>query len=261
MWYGAAYYPEHWTEKHWATDARMMRDAGFDVVRLGEFTWSKMEPEENQFDFSWLDKAIDILYAEGISVLIGTPTASPPAWLVNVGNFEDDCRMIYEDGISWEFGGRSFCCVNHPRFIERSKCIVSAIGRHYAANPAVMGFQIDNELGMYGVRCYCKHCIKGFRQWLKAKYGNIEELNNRLGMIFGSSLFRTFDDIPIPRLRQDLHNPGLLLDSQRFFSDSNINYATLEYCILKTTELKSFPVVIMTVLYILYLITVLYRYQ
>jgi len=222
MWYGAAYYPEHWPRKRWAKDARMMCQAGFNVARLAEFAWCKIEPEPDRFEFDWLDAAIETLYGKGISILLGTPTAGPPAWLVNAK--ESDCRMVYENDSRWEVGGRSLCCVNHPHFIERSRRIAEAMGKHYAGHPALMGWQLDNELGMYGTRCYCDRCAEKFRKWLRDKYGGIETLNRRLGMVFGGGEFGSFDDIPIPRFGQDLHNHGLLLDSQRFFSDSNAAY-------------------------------------
>jgi beta-galactosidase len=224
MYYGAAYYPEHWPEERWATDAKLMRDAGFNVVRLGEFAWTRVEPAEDNFDFAWLDRAIAILAGQGIKVLIGTPTAGPPAWLVNAETPETECRQLYEDGVRPEFGARSLCCLAHPRFLDRSERVASALGAHFANNPAVIGFQIDNELGMYGHRCYCASCHAQFRNWLKDKYGTVLELNSRLGMIFGSGEFRTFADVPIPRIRQDLHNPGLLLDSWRFFSEVSAKY-------------------------------------
>ncbi|MFZ2655689.1 MAG: beta-galactosidase [Victivallales bacterium] len=227
-WYGAAYYPEHWPKERWATDARMMREAGLNVVRLGEFAWCRMEPAEDKFTFDWLEENIDILAREGVSVLLGTPTAGPPAWLVNATSPDLDCRMHYEDGTRWEFGGRSLCCVNNPRFIERSRLIAQELGGRFAKHPSVMGFQIDNELGMYGTRCYCHHCAVKFREWLRNKYGTINILNERLGMIFGSGEFRDFDDVPLPRSRQDLHNPGLLLDSQRFYSDSNVAFVRMQ---------------------------------
>lgn len=224
MWYGAIWYPEHWPEERWPEDARLMREAGLNVVRLGEFAWAKMEPEMGRFAFDWLDRAIDLIYSEGIRVLLGTPTAGPPAWLVNAASPDDDCRMLYEDGTRWQFGGRSLCCVNHPRFIGRSRRIAEEMARRYKDNPAVMGWQLDNELGMYGTRCYCERCAAGFREWLREKYGDIGTLNQRLGMMFGGGLFRDFGDVPIPRLRQDLHNPGLLLDSHRFFTAANAAY-------------------------------------
>jgi beta-galactosidase GanA len=183
-----------------------------------------MEPEEERFEFGWLERAIAVLQREGISVLLGTPIAGPPAWLVNATDPAWDCRQVYESGLRWQFGGRSLCCVNHPRFIERSGRIAGALGAHFADNPAVMGFQVDNEVGMYGTRCHCAVCRRKFREWMQRKYGAISAVNERLGTIFGGGLFRHFEDIPIPRLGQDLHNPGLLLDSQRFFSESNADF-------------------------------------
>ncbi len=238
MWYGAAYYPEHWPEERWRLDARLMREAGFNVARLGEFAWARMEPAPDLFDFDWLERAVAILQAEGISVLLGTPTAGPPAWLVNAASPEDDCRMVYEDSGRWQFGGRSLCCVNHPRFVERSRRIAAALGERFAANPAVMGFQIDNELGMYGTRCHCDICLAKFREWMKARYGTIEAVNGRLGMIFGGGLFGDFDDIPFPRLKQDLHNPGLVLESQRFVSDCNVRYVRMQAAALREAGVR-----------------------
>ena len=223
-WFGAAYYPEHWPEERWATDAPLMKAAGFNVVRIGEFAWCRMEPTEGAFDFTWMDRAIHTLNAQGIQVMVGTPTAGPPAWLVNAETPENDCRQVYEDGVRMEFGARSLCCVNRPRFRERSVAIARALGAHFAGHSGVMGYQLDNELGMYGTRCYCSHCLLGFRTWLHDKYGAIEALNQRLGMVFGGGEFRSFRDVPLPRLRQGLHSPGLLLDSARFYSDSNASY-------------------------------------
>lgn len=228
MYFGAAYYPEHWPEPRWQQDADLMQQGGFNLVRLGEFAWCRMEPEPDVFAFDWLDRALEVFQARGIHALIGTPTAGPPAWLYEADTPEHDCRFVYEDGVRPEFGQRSSCCPNHPYFQERSARIAGALGAHFGAHPAVIGFQLDNELGMYGHRCYCDVCRERFRAWLKAKYGTIAELNRRLGMVFGSGEFRHFDDVPLPRARQDLHNPGLLLDSQRFYSDSNGHYLQLQ---------------------------------
>lgn len=233
MWYGAAYYPEHWPEKRWARDAELMVAAGFNVVRLAEFAWCRLEPEPDTYTFDWLDRAIATLQDAGLQVLLGTPTAGPPAWLVHAPSLALECRMVYEQGGRWQFGGRSLCCVNHPHFIERSRRIAVAMANRYAAHPAVMGWQLDNELGMYGVRCHCPSCEAGFRDWLARKYVDVATLNKRLGMVFGGGEFRSFADVPFPRRGQDLHNPGLLLDSQRFLSDSNVAYLAMQAAALR----------------------------
>jgi beta-galactosidase len=228
MRYGSAYYPEHWPEERWPEDARLMRAAGFNVVRLGEFAWCRMEPQRATFDFAWLDRAIDVLNGQGIAVVIGTPTAGPPPWLVVPRGDQPDCRQIYENGAPMQVGARSLCCVNHPFFVERSRHIARALGEHYAGHPGVIGYQLDNELGMFGVRCYCPYCVAAFRDWLRAKYSTLDALNSRLGMIFGGNEFSRWDEIPVPHRHQDLHNPGLLLDSQRFFAASNTAYLRVQ---------------------------------
>jgi len=225
---GAAYYPEHWSKKYWQNDIKMMLDCGFNTVRLGEFSWCLMEPEIDVFDFSWLLEAVEMFHSHNISVLLGTPTAGPPAWLINTEKTGQNCLMYYENSGKWQFGGRSLCCINHPFFIERSNIIAEKIAETFAHTPGIIGFQIDNEIGMYGTRCYCEYCQQKFRNFLKEKYTTIENINEALGMTFGSAKFRTFDDIEIPRISQDLHNPGLILESQRFFSKSNIAYVNMQ---------------------------------
>ena len=228
--FGVAYYPEHWPEKRWEIDAKMMREAGINLVRMGEFSWCRMEPKPDHYEFSWLDKVIAILEKEDIQVLLGTPTAGPPAWLIRM---KPDVRIIYEDGFSHEFGSRSQCCVNNPLFRERSQRIASAIGKHFANNSAVIGFQIDNELGIYGTRCYCPYCVKGFQLYLSQQFKTIEALNKRWGTIFGGGEYGGWRDIPMPRKRQPLHHPSLLQASQRFVSDSYVAYLRLQADALK----------------------------
>ena len=148
LYFGADYYPEHWLEERWPEDARLMKEAGFNVVRLAEFAWSKMEPSEGVFDFDWLDRAVEIFHKKGISVILGTPTASPPPWLA----YETpEILRVREDGSRLVFGTRRINCPSHPLYRERSRNITTAMAEHYASNPAVIGWQTDNE---FGDRCY-----------------------------------------------------------------------------------------------------------
>ncbi len=228
MLYGCVYYPEHRDESLWAQDARWMREAHMDLVRLIDFAWCRIEPEEGVFDFDWLARAIDTLHREGIRVLLTVPTAGPTPWLVNATRPEDDCRIVYDDGVKWEFGGRSMTCPSHPRFQAAAARIATALAQRFAAHPAVAGWQLDNELGMFGPRCHCDCCVSGFRLWLEHKYGSVAALNQRLGMIFGGNEFRTFADVPMPRLRQGLHHHSIKLESQRFHQQSNADFLRLE---------------------------------
>ncbi len=228
MLHGSAYYPEHRPASLWAQDARWMREAGMNLARVTDFAWCRLEVSEGVFTFDWLAQVIDLLHAEGIGTVITVPTAGPTAWLVEAKRPEDDCRMVYEDGRPWDFGGRSMTCPGHPRFRGAAARISTALAQRFANHPGIIGWQLDNELGMFGTRCFCTSCVSGFRAWLERKYGTIEALNERLGMVFGSGEFRTFADVPLPRLGQGLHSPGLKLDSQRFFQQINAEFLAIE---------------------------------
>ena len=229
FYFGADYYPEHWPEERWPEDARLMREAGFNVVRLAEFAWVKMEPEEGVFEFGWLDRAIEILSAQGIKVILGTPTASPPAWLA------DECPEIMrtrEDGSRLTFGARRINCPSHPLYRERSRSITTAMAKHFASNPAVIGWQIDNE---FGDRCYCSVCRANFLDWLKQRYGTLDELNMCCGTIFWSQTYSDWRQIPLPLTNLGAPpNPSLALDFKRFVSDTYVSFQQEQIEILRS---------------------------
>ncbi|TET52453.1 MAG: beta-galactosidase, partial [Anaerolineales bacterium] len=111
--FGAAYYPEHWPEERWPEDARLMAEAGMNVVRLAEFAWSWMEPSDGQFDFDWLDRAMGVLNSQDIQVVLGTPTASPPPWLMSK---HPEVFMVREDGRRATYGNRRAYCPRNPTY-------------------------------------------------------------------------------------------------------------------------------------------------
>lgn len=231
LYYGVDYYPEHWPEERWEIDASLMESAGINVARLAEFAWVKLEPKEGYYDFSWLDKAIDILGRYNIKIVLGTPTASPPMWLVKK---YPQVLPRDKDGHIMGPGGRRHYCYNSPEYRELSRKIVTAMAEHYKDNPNVIGWQIDNELGCHeSNRCYCDNCLVKFREWLKKKYGTIENLNNSWGTIFWSQTYTDWDEVIIPRRTVGAHNPSLLLDFLRFVSDSTIEYQNLQVEILR----------------------------
>ena len=234
MFFGADYYPEHWTKERWPIDANLMKQAGINIVRLAEFAWAKLEPSEGEYDFSWLDKAIKVLKVEGIEVVLGTPTASPPKWLVDkyVDILQKD---IY--GRARGFGSRRHYCANNPIYQELSKKIVAKMAEHYKDNPSIITWQIDNEFGCQNTTyCYCESCLDAFRKWLQSKYTNIENLNQEWGTVFWSQTYTSFEEIILPAYttcdESDMcnhgHNLGLLLDYNRFASDSIVNYQKLQ---------------------------------
>ncbi len=216
--FGVDYYPEHWPKERWATDARMMREMGIEIVRMAEFSWQKFEPRAGEFHFEDLDEAIAILAAEGIDVILGTPTAAPPAWII-----EQNPEIQPTDwrGQQRFFGSRHHDCQSNPVYREHIRRYVTAFAAHYAGNPAVVGWQVDNELGnSHGDLCYCAHCEKRFQQWLERKYHTVEELNRAWGAAFWSQGYDHFGQVRAPKLTAAWGpNPSQELDWKRFTSD------------------------------------------
>lgn len=225
--FGVDYYPEHWPEERWTIDARLMAEAGFNVVRLAEFAWSRMEPAEGKFDFEWLDRAIAILHAQNIDVILGTPTASPPPWLMGKSL---ELFRVREDGLRVTFGNRREYCPNHPVYHHYTERIVNEMADHYAGHPAVIGWQIDNE---FGDRCYCPVCAGKFQSWLRSRYEALDELNQKWGTIFWSHVYNDWTEIPVPLSTGGSPNPGLALDYYRFCSDSYVAYQQMQIDILR----------------------------
>ena len=229
--YGVDYYPEHWPEERWPLDARMQREAGFNTVRLAEFAWSRLEPSAGHFDFDWLDRAIDVLAAEGMQVVLGTPTAAPPAWLI-----DQDRTILPVDatGHRVSFGGRRHYCPTHPAFHAATQRIATAMAEHYARHPAVVGWQIDNEFGGNGTaRCYCDSCRNAFLQWLQRRYGSVDALNQAWGTVFWSQEYSAWQQVPLPLPPSGIHNPSLELAYRRFASDAFVGYQQLQIDLLR----------------------------
>jgi beta-galactosidase len=217
---GVDYYPEHVPEQRWATDARLMREAGITLVRMAEFAWCRLEPEEGRYDFSWLDRALEVLSKEGIQAVLGTPTATPPAWLHQRYDIYPRDARRYPLG----FGTRLQRCLNHPVMRRYSRLITEAMVRHYAHHPAVIGWQTDNEFEAN--LCYCDICADLFRQWLQRKYGSLQALNAAWGTIFWSQEYTNWSQIPLPWVARcgQSHNPSLWLDYRRFASESTVTF-------------------------------------
>lgn len=238
MIFGACYYPEHWDRSEWANHARLMKEAGFNTVRMGDFAWGVMEREEGKFDFSLFDDAIDTLAKEGIKVVMCTPTAGPPKWLVN--RYDILQRDRYGHKENW--GSRREGCANSREYRERSVIIAEEMAKHFAGNLNVIAWQIDNEFGCHGsTLCYCEHCRQAFGEWLRKKYGTIENLNDKWGTVFWSLSFSSFEDIILPVYNSCesenehmwSHNPSLDLEYRRFASDSWVYYQKLQIDAIK----------------------------
>lgn len=166
---GAAYYPEAWSESQQAYDISMMKEAGITVVRIGEFAWKKMEPRNGKFDFQWLHTVIDRLEEAGIWVILGTPSATPPLCLEEL---DPEMRMIKENGMAMQHGGRRHCCSNNPTYRQYSMRIAEKMVQEFGKHPRVIGWQIDNEIAAFN-GCWCSHCRNGFINYLRKRYSDI----------------------------------------------------------------------------------------
>lgn len=225
--FGVDYYPEHWPEARWAEDAKLMQEIGVNTVRLAEFAWARLEPKEGCFDFAWLDRAIEVLAERDIRVILGTPTASAPPWLMGK---DKALFLVREDGVRLPYGHRREYCPSHPLYQARTKVIVTALARHYQNHPNIIGWQIDNE---FGDRCYCELCREQFHGWLQDKYSALDVLNNAWGTVFWSHVYNDWSEIPVPLSTLPSHNPGLALDFKRFASDVYVKYQRLQLDILR----------------------------
>ncbi len=221
---GSAYYPEQWPEENWQKDIALMREAGFNVVRLGEFAWSTIEPEAGKFDFDWLDHAIAALAGAGISTVMGTPTAAPPAWLVHQ---HPEILAVDENGRRVQLGNRCHYCVNSTEFHRAARRVVKALAEHFGPNPHIVGWQLDNEYNRY---CYCDNCRKQFHEFLKSRYGSLENLNNRWTTRYWSQTYNAWEQIPLPI---GPHNPGLMLEFKHFVTESYRRFQHLQIAELR----------------------------
>jgi beta-galactosidase len=230
---GTDYYPEHWPEERWETDLKMMHEAGFNIVRVAEFSWVLFEPSEGQFEFGWLDRWLELAKKYDVKVIIGTPTAIMPAWLAKE---YPEALALKADGTRTVWGGRRHNCFSDEDFHRLAMRAVRNIGEHYAHHPSVVGWQIDNELG--GNDCRCDKCRAAFQDWLKVKYGSLDEINRAWGTHFWGQRLQSWDEIPIPDNRVGewaISNPSASLDWLRFSSDQSVVFLAEQVGILHET--------------------------
>jgi beta-galactosidase len=227
MYIGVDYYPEHWPRSRWEVDAKAMRKAGFNIVRLAEFAWAFMEPEEGRFEFGWLDDALSVLRKQGLSVILGTPTAVMPAWCAH--KYPETLAM-QKDGNRIVWGARKNNCFSSGTYRMLSERITRAMMEHYANSPNVIGWQTDNEFGE--PVCYCPACHKEFQEWLQRKYGTLAELNRAWGTHFWGHRYGQWTEIPIP-VDPGSCNPSAGLDWQRFYSWLTVRFQSEQIRILR----------------------------
>jgi beta-galactosidase len=207
-----------------------MREMGLSWVRIGEFAWSRIEPDPGRFDWGWLDRAIDALGEAGLSIVLGTPTATPPKWLVDR---DPSVLAVDAEGRPRQFGSRRHYCFSSRTYRHECERIVTALAERYGHHPAVQAWQTDNEFGCHDTTIsYSDAAAAAFRVWLAERYGDVAALNRAWGAVFWSQDYRSFDEVDPPNLTVTEANPSHRLDYNRFASDEVKSFNRLQADIL-----------------------------
>jgi beta-galactosidase len=229
---GSYYYPEQWPHAYWERDLKKMGELGFDFTHYGEFAWAFIEPEEGKFDFKWLDEAVELAHKNGIKVIMCTSSPTPPAWLAQK---HPEILMVNDNGITMQHGSRQQISWSSPVYRQYVSKMVEAIGKHYATDKRIWGWQLDNEPSHYGQYDYSDAAQVSFRSWLKNKYKVIDSLNATWGTAFWSLKYDNFDQVRIPNAKELIAqpNPHAVLDFKRFSSDEVTDFLGMQYKILR----------------------------
>lgn len=232
MWLGVDYYPEQWDASLLEQDLDTIVELGCNVIRSAEFSWHLMEKQEGQYDLSFFDRVIEKAKERNLKVIMGTPTATIPAWLAKK---HPDILSEFEGGKKRVFGGRHVYCFNSPHMYAYSEKIIRELVEHYKDEESIVAWQIDNEIGHEGSDvCYCENCQKAFQTYLSKKFaGDMDALNETYGTTFWSQEYNTFDEIPTPSETITTHNPALRQDWERFRSQSIVDFMAFQAKLIK----------------------------
>jgi beta-galactosidase len=227
MRFGVCWYPEQWPRERWATDIGMMADLGLDLVRVGEFAWARLEPEPGSFDWEWLDTVVEMVGEAGMGVVLGTPTATPPVWLMRA---HPDIMITDQRGARVPYGSRRHTCTTSATYRRESLRITDALVERYGASPSIAGWQVDNEPGNHdSARCWCGECEAAFSAWLQDRFGTIDALNEAWGTVFWSQTYPDFESVRIPRDTMTSQHPALRLTHRKFASDQSVDFLRVQF--------------------------------
>ena len=230
---GVYYYPEAWPESQWARDFANMRKLNLEFVHMGEFAWGLYEPQEGKYDLDWLERAVNLASKAGLKVVLCTPSAAPPVWLAEN---HPEILMVDATGRRMQHGTREQGNWSSPLFRQYVEKINEQLARRFGNNPAVVGWQIDNELSHYGRQfSYDEFSRTKFQAWLKQKYNTIDKLNQDWGNVFWSQVYQNFEQVRLPNQAELVAtpNPHALLDMQRWFADEAADYIRFQAATLR----------------------------
>lgn len=231
---GVYYYPEAWNPNQWDRDFKKMADMGFEFTHVAEFAWAQLEPKEGKYNFVWLDKVVELAAKYKLKVIMCTPSATPPVWLVRK---YPEVLVQMPTGQLAQHGTREHYSWSSKRYQELTSKIVNALSKHYANDPRIWGWQIDNEPSHYGTYDYSAAAQSAFKTWLKKKYKSIKSLNDAWGTAFWSGTYSSFDEIEIPnvsRLFSGVASPTSVVDFKRFSADECADFVSMQYKIIKS---------------------------
>lgn len=209
--YGSAWYPEQWPEEEWDADLKRMQEARMNMVRIGEFAWSSLEPAEGRYEFDWMERAVEAAARRGMVTILGTPTDTPPAWMTT--KYPEILR-VGEDGKRLQHGSRRHFSIGSEKYRELCRAVVERLAQRFGKNPNVVAWQIGNE---YTEDSYDPESYARFHRWLEKKYGTLDALNRRWMTAYWSQTYTEWRQVPMTTARA---NPGLLLEHKRFITDT-----------------------------------------
>lgn len=228
--YGCDYNPEQWPEGVWQEDMTLMRQAGVNLVSLGIFSWGKLQPADDQWNFGWLDRIMDMLAENEVFVCLATATASPPSWLTKK---HPSILPVTDEGVTLYPGSRQQYSPSSSHYRDALTMLVSKLAERYKSHPALAVWHINNEFACHMPECHGEESTKGFRMWLENKYTTLDALNEAWGTAFWSQAYGDWEEIFTPRKAPYFSNPTQQLDFKRFTSDAFLELYLMEKRILR----------------------------
>jgi len=236
IFYGGDYTPEQWPPEVWKHDVELMQEAGVNLVTLGVFAWSWLEPQPGVYRFEPLDQVLDLLHQEGIRVCLGTGTAAPPPWLAHL---HPEILPVTREGVRLEIGSRQHFNPLSPAYQEAAERLVQALATHVQGHPALTLWHVSNEIGCHVFEDFSETSARAFRRWLKGQYGSLKALNEAWGTMFWSQQYTDWEEIQPPRAMPTFPNPSQLLDWRRFWNQALLESYLRERDILRAIDPKT----------------------